>query len=64
MFKVDRTVISTVQLEDSDKDDISYWLSKSPLERLIALEILRQQFYQYDPLSARLQRVLSTIEPA
>lgn len=64
MFKVDRTVISTVPLEDSDKDDLTYWLSKSPLERLIALEILRQQFYQYDPLSARLQRVFSTIDPA
>ena len=59
MIRVDRTVISTVSLEDSDKDDVSFWLSKSSLERFIALEILRQQYYRYDPISTRLQRFYS-----
>jgi len=63
MVRVDRTVITVTSLEDSDKDDLSFWLSKTSLERFIALEILRQQYYRYDPISTRLQRFFDTSEP-
>jgi hypothetical protein len=40
-------------------DDREYWAQKSPLERLEALEFLRQVQFGYDPATARLQRVLT-----
>jgi len=63
MVRVDRTVITVTSLEDSDKDDLSFWLSKTSLERFIALEILRQQYYRYDPISTRLQRLVIVTQP-
>jgi len=39
-------------------DDKSYWLSKTPYERLQAVELMRQIIYGYDPSATRLQRVL------
>jgi hypothetical protein len=60
--KVDRTVFSIVSLEEADTDEMEYWLSKSPYERLEALEILRRIFYGYDPATTRLQRVLEIAE--
>ena len=62
MIKVDRSVITTVALDHPDKEDVLFWRSKPPIERFIALEILRQQYFRYDPLSERLQRVLDVVE--
>ena len=62
--KLDRTAFSVVSLEDADNDEMEYWLSKTPYERLDALETLRQIFYGYDPATTRLQRVLEIIERA
>ncbi|MBM3474958.1 MAG: hypothetical protein FJX75_16985 [Armatimonadetes bacterium] len=57
---VDRTHVSVVKLTDSDSDpDTAYWHSRTPHERLRALEFLRQVAYGYDPATARLQRVLA-----
>jgi hypothetical protein len=36
----------------------AYWHSRTPQERLAALELMRQKAYGYDPATARLQRVL------
>ena len=55
-FKMNKTVFSVVPLSDAD-DEKEYWLSKSPHERLQALEYLRQMLYGYDAATARLQRV-------
>jgi len=44
---------------DQIKEDIAYWLSKTPSERLEAVEILRRQYYGN---SDRLQRVVTVIE--
>jgi hypothetical protein len=41
-------------LEPSDEK--SYWLSKTPAQRLMALEWMRQTIYGYDPSATRLQR--------
>jgi hypothetical protein len=45
--KLDRTHFSVAKLSDSDEK--AYWLSKSPAERLEALELMRQMVYGYDP---------------
>gem|GEM_PF-252897 len=40
-----------------ESDEKSYWLSRTPYERLIAVEFMRQIIYGYDPSTTRLQRV-------
>lgn len=42
-----------------DHEERHYWHAKSPLERLEALEQMRQIMFGYDPLTTRLQRVLT-----
>lgn len=61
-FKVDRGVFSVVSLDEQDDEERRYWRSKSPHERLLAVETTRQVLYGYDPASARLQRVLEISE--
>lgn len=46
------------------KDDKEYWLSKTPAERLEAVELMRQIIYGYDPSALRLQRVFETAQRA
>lgn len=41
-------------------NDIDYWKNKTYLERIEALEKLRQIIFGYDPSTSRLQRI-STI---
>ena len=60
--RMDKTAFSIVSLEEADNDEMDYWLSKTPYERLDALETLRQIFYGYDPTTIRLQRVLEITE--
>jgi len=47
---------------DEPSDEKDYWLSKTPSERLEAVEIMRQIIYGYDPSAARLQRVLEVAQ--
>ena len=55
-------VIAKRGLEDSSaKQDLAYWLSRTPEERVSAVEILRRQHHGS---SARLQRVGRVIERA
>jgi hypothetical protein len=55
-YKMDKTAFSIASLYD-EPDEKAYWLSKTPHERLLALEFMRQITYGYDPSSERLQRV-------
>jgi hypothetical protein len=59
--RVDRTTITVASLHD-EPDERAYWHSKTPEERLQALELMRQSAYGYDPATARLQRVLEIVE--
>ena len=59
--RVDRTAFEVTSLFDESSDK-SYWLSRTPQERLAALELMRQIAYGYDPTVTRLQRVLEVIE--
>jgi hypothetical protein len=57
-----RNVVSKHNLHDSQaKLDLEYWLSRTPEERVEAVEILRRQFYGV-AATARLQRVVRVIK--
>ncbi len=59
--RLDRSVLVVSSLfEDSDEKD--YWLSKTPYERLEALEQMRQIVYGYDPATTRLQRIFEVAQ--
>lgn len=60
-LRLDKTYISTSSLFE-ESDEKKYWLSKTPQERLQAVEFMRQVNYRYDPSSDRLQRVLTIVE--
>ena len=55
--KLDRTAFSAASLLEPS-DEKAHWLSKSPHDRLQAVELMRQIVYDYDPSTTRLQRVL------
>jgi hypothetical protein len=60
-YTMDKTAFSVASLTDPSGEK-AFWLSKTPAERLQALEFLRQIVYGYDPSSARLQRVFEIAE--
>jgi hypothetical protein len=62
MYILDKTAFSIGSF-DEEPDEKAYWLSKSPQERLQALEYMRQILYGYNPATERLQRVLTVVEP-
>ena len=55
-LKVDRSVLSLSTFKD--KKDGQYWLSRTPIERLQAIQINRQAAYGKSNASGGLQRVL------
>jgi hypothetical protein len=59
--KVERSMVVVSGLHD-ETDEREYWLSKTPCERLAALELMRQVIYGYDPSTTRLQRVFSVVD--
>ncbi|MBN2411007.1 hypothetical protein JXQ31_04890 [candidate division KSB1 bacterium] len=59
--KLDRTAFSIGELNDEGNDK-NYWLSKTPQQRLLALEIMREILYGYDQSASRLQRVFEIAE--
>ena len=52
--KKDAFIVKSL-FEESDEE--SYWLSKTPYERLTAMELMRKIIYGYNPSTTRLQRV-------
>ena len=60
-FKFDKTVFSSRSLQDEGNDK-EYWLSKTPAERLQAMELMRQINYGYNPVTDRVQRVFKIID--
>ena len=59
--KVDRSVFEVDVLENQGNER-NYWWSKTPAERMQALELMRQIIYGYDPATTRLQRILEVAE--
>jgi hypothetical protein len=62
--RLDRRAFSVVSLEEQDEDEMRYWRTKTPHERLQALEVTRRILYGYDPATSRLQRVLEVVDRA
>jgi hypothetical protein len=60
LIKMDKTAFSVASLFD-ESDEKAWWLSKSPYERLQAVELMRQVLYGYKPTAARLQRFLKLL---
>lgn len=58
--RMDKSAFSVRFLFD-ESDDLEYWLSKTPQERLEAQELMRQIAYGYDPSTERIQRVLEIV---
>ena len=57
--RLDKSVLEVFSsFEEADAADRAYWHSRTPEERLQAVELMRQSAYGYDPATARLQRVL------
>ncbi len=56
-LRVDRSIVTVGRLTEQDpREETRYWLTKSPLERLVALELLRLRLANYANASTRLQR--------
>ncbi|MBS3945876.1 MAG: hypothetical protein KGZ42_10285 [Melioribacter sp.] len=56
-------VVRKISLKDKRNYDLEYWLSKTPEERIYAIELLRKQLYEKNDGSApRLQRILKIIK--
>lgn len=53
--QMDKTAFSVASLRDQPDEKV-YRLSKTPRERLQAVELMRQVVYGYQPASDRLQR--------
>ncbi len=60
-LKMNKNIFSVVK-DFSEANDLEYWFSLSPLERLEAIELMRQIIYGYDPSSDRLQRVFAVVK--
>lgn len=60
-IRLDKSTI-TISSLDEPSDEKEYWATKTPQERMAAIEIMRQIVYGYDPATTRLQRVLTITE--
>ena len=55
-----RDVFEVVDLQEAE--DSNYWLDRSPMERIEAIEFMRKVMYGNDRVSERIQRVLTVAE--
>lgn len=60
-YKIDRNAFSVVELGD-ESDTREYWRSRTPEERLQAVEFLRQMVYGDDLATSRIERVIEVVD--
>lgn len=60
-LKIDKTALSTAPLSD-ESGLKTYWLLRTPHERLRQMEILRRINYGHRATTARLSRVLEIVQ--
>jgi hypothetical protein len=58
---LNKKIVTVFSLDDIEEEK-KYWFSKSPLERIEAIEINRRMIYGQDRVTSRLQRFLETAE--
>jgi len=59
--RLDKRILKVTALADIE-DEKNYWLSRTPEERLNAVELNRRIVYGKNQTAARLQRVLEVVE--
>jgi hypothetical protein len=57
---IDRSAIAVCDLYD-DQSERQDWWSKSPNERMVAMELMRQIAYEYNPVADRIPRILEVL---
>lgn len=62
--RLDRSAFSVTTFAAAERDVKQYWSERTPEERLLALEQMRQVVYGYDPATTRLQRILTVVQRA
>jgi hypothetical protein len=60
--RVARDCFSVTSFAEAEAEDLAYWRSKTPDERLAALELSRQIAYGYDPTTRGLSRFFEVAE--
>ena len=58
---LNKKIVKVTSLDDIEEEK-KYWFSKSPLERIEAIEINRRMIYGQDRVTSRLQRIFETAE--
>ena len=58
---LNKKIMKITSLDDIEEER-KYWISRSPLERIEAIEINRRMIYGKDRIASRLQRFLETSE--
>jgi hypothetical protein len=59
--RLNKKIVKVTSLDDIEEEK-RYWMSKSPLERIEAIEINRRMIYGQDRTTSRLQRFFETAE--
>ena len=60
-IRLDKTAFSTGDMSDIEEEK-QFWFSKTPKERINAVEIMRQIIYGYDPSTTKFQRFFEIAE--
>jgi hypothetical protein len=55
---IEASAVRLLSREEAEREDLLFWHSKTPAERLAAAERLRQVAYGYDAATARIQAVV------
>ncbi len=58
---LNKKIVKVTSLDDTEEEK-KYWISRSPLQRIEAIEINRRMIYGQDRITSRLQRFLETSE--
>jgi len=53
---LDKSILFITRLDDTEEEK-AYWFSRTPEERLVAIEVSRRMVYGEDTATSRLQRV-------
>jgi len=61
-MRVDRQAFEVTSSAAAEEADLQYWRSRTPDERLEALELSRQIAYGYDPTARGLSRLFEVAE--
>jgi hypothetical protein len=59
--RLNKKIINVTSLDDIEEEK-KYWFSKTPLERVEAIEINRRMIYGQDRIASRLQRFFEIAE--